>query len=255
MESLELVEGYIKAKENFPIKSKLVHVEKLSGGLANYVYRLGFEDKSTVILKYYPRFLSSDRTIEVSQNRYFVEKAALELLGDNEEIKNSLRVPKLIFSEDSAHILVMEDAGKHTKTLFEILKANTDAQKVNLDELICNLAKKIHHFSKFLTEKSGISASSHKSQFENKTAWDIKQTYYIPLFRSEAEKYELSEELAPHLAKAKEILKPPSDDEGVFVFGDLWPSNYYLIKKVFFSFFNFFLKIQCWLTWKNKHSG
>jgi hypothetical protein len=120
----------------------------------------------------------------------------------------------------------MEDAGKHTKTLFQILKADIDAKNVNLEELINKLAKKIHHFSKFLTNKSGISAVSHKSQFENKTAWDIKQTYYIPLFKSEAKKYELEEVLKAHIDKAEELLKPPSDGEGVFAFGDLWPSNY-----------------------------
>ena len=226
MESLESVKCYINVKNDFPIKSKLVEIKKLSGGFVNYVYRLVFENKETAIIKSFPPFLSSNNSIELSQNRYFAEKAALEFLGNNEELKLSIRVPKLLYFDDNAFVLGMEDAGEHTKSLYEILQTNKDIENVNKEELIKKLAKKIHHFSKFLTENVDISASSHKSKFENKTAWDLIQTYFIPLFKSEAEKYELNEELAPHLAKAKEIFKPPSDGEGVFVFGDLWPSNF-----------------------------
>lgn len=234
MESLESVESYINEKKDFPIKSKLVETKKLSGGLVNFVYRLVYENKETAILKYFPTFLASNRSIEMSQNRYFVEKAALELLGNNEELKTSIRVPKLLYSDDNAFVLVMEDAGEHTKSLFQILQTKTDAKEVNLGELITKLAKELHNFSKFLSEKSGISPTSHKSQFENKSAWDIKQTYFIPLYKNEAKKYELETELQQHIDKAEEIVKPPSDDKGVLVIGDLWQSIDFFLNKLMF---------------------
>ena len=227
MESLELIEGYIKAKENFPIKSKLVEIKKLSGGLINHVYRLVFEKNKTAILKYFPKFFASNRNKKISQNRYFVEKASLELLGNNTELKNSIRVPKLLYSDDDAYILLMEDAGEHTKSLLQILQANIDIKKVNLGELITKLAKELHNFLKFLSEKSGISAKTHKNPFENNSFWDFRKANFIPGIKSQAKKYELEKELNQHIDKAEELIKPPSDDKGVLVIGDLWQSNHY----------------------------
>ena len=225
MESLELVEVYINAKENFPIKSKLVETKKLSGGLVNFVYRLVFENKETAILKNFPTFFSSNKSIEFSQNRYFVEKAALELLGNNEELKNSIRVPKLLYYDDEAYILVMEDAGEHTKSLFQILQANKDLENVNKENLIKKLANKIHIFSRFLTEKSGVSAKTHKNFFANNYAKDLTKTHFMPLLKSVSKKFELEKELQHHIDKSEKLMELPIDDNAVLVNGDLWPGN------------------------------
>ena len=225
MESLELVEVYINAKENFPIKSKLVEIKKLSGGLVNYLYRLVFENKETAILKNFPTFFSSNKSIEFSQNRYFVEKAALELLGNNEELKNSIRVPKLLYYDDNAFVLVMEDAGEHAKSLFQILQANKDLENVNKENLIKKLANKIHIFSRFLTEKSGVSAKTHKNFFANNYAKDLTKTHFMPLLKSVSKKFELEKELQHHIDKSEKLMELPIDDNAVLVNGDLWPGN------------------------------
>ena len=47
MASIQLVKEYLDTKEDFPVKAKLIDVKILSGGLANHVYRLLFEDNST----------------------------------------------------------------------------------------------------------------------------------------------------------------------------------------------------------------
>jgi 5-methylthioribose kinase len=124
MESTELVRTYIDSKTDLPFKSNLTSATQLSGGLANYVYRLKFEDDTTAILKYYPRYLASDKSVEVSQNRYFVEKAALKHLATNEYLLNetAVRIPKLYYADDESHMLIMEDAGENNKTLFQLLK-------------------------------------------------------------------------------------------------------------------------------------
>ena len=94
---------------NKPFQSKLIDVKKLSGGLVNHVYRLVFENNSTAVLKYFPKFLAFDNTVEMSQNRYFIEKTALELIGNNEHLQNTLvRVPKLLYSSDKHFTIIME---------------------------------------------------------------------------------------------------------------------------------------------------
>ena len=117
MEDIESVKTYIDSQNDWIFKAKLQEVVKLSGGVSNYVYRIIFQDNTTAVLKYFPNFLAFDRTVQMSQNRYFVEKEVLKILGNHEELQNSrLRVPKLLYFDDSKYIIIMEDAGQQTKT-------------------------------------------------------------------------------------------------------------------------------------------
>ena len=127
MDSIEMVEKYIRENENLPFASKVQTISMLSGGLANFVYRLKFEDNTTAILKYYPPYLAVNPSMTVSQKRYFVEKAALQALNSQpwlEKNQNSrIRTAKLINFDDNNYVLIMEDAGENTKTLFNYLLA------------------------------------------------------------------------------------------------------------------------------------
>ena len=229
MEDIESVKTYIDSQNDWIFKAKLQEVVKLSGGLANYVYRLIFQDKTTAVLKYFSNFLAFDRTVQMSQNRYFVEKEVLKILGNHEELQNSrLRVPKLLYFDDSKYIIIMEDAGQQTKTLLDCLKAD---QPPLSNEIIDLLAKEIFQFLQFLRNKSGISLSTHKDPLENISVWNIFRSYSIPLYNSEAKRFNLENELKIHLDKANELLQQPSNDEGSFVYGDLWPSNFSLFYK------------------------
>ena len=189
----------------------------------NYVYRLIFEDKTSAVLKYFPNFLSVNRAVQMSQKRYFVEKEALKLIGDHEELLNShIKVPKLLYFDDSNYVLIMEDGGHHTKTLLECLKAD---KPLVSKEIIDLLAKEIFQFLKFLKIKSGISLSTHKDPFLNKSSWTSLRSYLIPLCLSEAKRYNLENELKIHLDKVNEFIYQPSKEEGSLVFGGFWLTN------------------------------
>ena len=224
METLDAVRDYMSNLKNEQFKSPLKEVIKLNGGLANFVYRLKFEDGSTAVLKYYPAFLAFDRTLAMSQKRSIVEKEALRILGDHELLRDSrIRVAKLLYFDNINYVIIMQDAGEHTKTLFEFVKK--EAPHAHANEIIDLFAKELAQFSKFLREKSGITPATHKEPFANETGWSILQSYMIPVYTNEAKSFNLEKECAVHLARANAVLQEPSGDDGYFMFGDLWPSK------------------------------
>ena len=210
-------------KINNPINRCLTNVECLSGGLCNFVYRLYFDDSTTGILKHYPQFIAYDRKIEVSQDRYFVEKISLQLIGNNDQLikSTSVRIPKLIYFDDKLKFLIMEDAGDNLKTLFSFLKRE---EKNNFFEenTIKWLANEIFKFSNFLNEKSNISLDTHKFPFEN-IASDIFNKYSTYLFNFQLENLNLKKELDPVLNYLPNLLGNHVNDK--FRFGDLWPNS------------------------------
>jgi 5-methylthioribose kinase len=224
MESIESIIAYVNKTKEWPFVCKLKDLKQLSGGLVNFVYRLTFDDDSTVIFKYFPNYLAVDKSIEMSQSRYFVEKEALKLLGGHVLLRQThVRIPKLLYFDDENYIIVMQDAGARTKTLFEYLKIqNTDF--LGTEETIDFLAKELFNFSKFLNN-SGISPATNKIPFENETLWNKLRAYLIPLYSSEAKWFNLEQELGVHIEKANRLLQRPAQNEGCFVYGDLWPSE------------------------------
>ena len=221
MKTIELVVDYLNSNTELKFKSPLKTVIKLSGGFTNHVYRLNFQDDSSYILKYYSNLQSLDQTTSVNQNRYFVEKECLKQLGNHKLLEETrTRIPELFYTDDSNFVMVMQDAGKKTKTLLEVF--NAKFQTDNLDGLVDLLAQEIFNFSKFLSSKCGITPMTHKELF--KSSWSLLRGYYLPMFPKEAKRFNLENELSIHLQKANSILKVPEENEGVLTFGDLWPS-------------------------------
>jgi len=226
MKTIELVKDYVQTNIDLKFTSALKSVVKLSGGLTNYVYRLNFEDNSSFVLKYYPNVQSHDAVTNVSQNRYFIEKECLKLLGNHALLEETrLRIPKLFFTDDSNFVLVMQDAGRETKTLMEILSSKLHTE--NLTDLIDLFASEICKFSKFLLSTCGVTRLTHKTFFES--SWNLIRGYYVTMLPNEAKKYDLEKELSAHLQKVDHIFQVPGQNEGVFTFGDLWPSMLILI--------------------------
>ena len=231
MASSELVREYFDTKDDFPIKSKIIDIKGLSGGMVNHVFRITFEDNYTVVLKYYPDYVAANREVKMSQKRYFVEKEALRLLSTNEYLLNQtiIRVPKLIFHDDDAHILIMEDAGVKSISLFEFLKltdvSNDLSSKRN--EIIEKIAHELFKFSDFLSNKSQISHSTHDDPFLNEATREILNNWMQNSFRSQSKEFNIEKELEPFIRQTEELEKKrqqnPGDD--VFVYGDLWPNS------------------------------
>lgn len=229
MDTEKLALNTLKRLSNdLPNKTGITSVVKLSGGLINYVYRLEFEDKSTAILKHYSSLMSSDNNVEISQKRYHAEKAALELINKNIFFKENfsfIKVPKLLYFNDDLYFILMEDAGKTSISLFDFLKSDNKIELDRINKLIHIFSKELVSFLKFLTEKSKITPRTHKKEFENESVWNMINNYVCELCLNQAKLYNLQNELKPYLEFMEKRYKPVSDDEGVFVLGDLWPNS------------------------------
>ena len=229
-ETIELVNAYFSTNKPL-LDRKLVDCQKLSGGLCNYVYRLYLDDSTTAVFKYFPRFISSDRSIEFSQERYFAEKASLALLSENQYMleHTSVRIPKLIFSDDSQYILIMQDAGEHLISLFDLLKKN----ETNLidEKKLHSVGKEIHKFLKFLSDKSNITPQTHADTFENNAVLEATIKYGTFISHDQADKHNLRAELDSFLKYLPNLLEKSSDPSDVFRFGDLWPNSILIDKK------------------------
>ena len=231
MASIQLVKEYLDTKEDFPVKAKLIDVKILSGGLANHVYRLLFEDNSSMVLKYYPEFIVS-QNLRMSQNRYFVEKEALRLLSSNIELTNHtiIRVPKLVYSDDKAFILIMQYCGETAIPLFQFLKLNNNLgshESIKRDEMISVIAHELFKFSNFLSNKSEIKHETHDKPFLNEPAQHVLSNFYPELHRSQAKLFQLEKEIMPLIdeAEREEEERKKHRENDVFVFGDLWPNS------------------------------
>ena len=236
MITTEQVKDYLNSNPDLKFSSPLKNVVKLAGGFTNYVYRLNFDDDSSYILKYFCNLQSIDLKTNVNQNRYFVEKECLRLLGNHKLLENTrVRIPELFYTDDKHFVLVMQDAGKQTKTLLDVFNS-----KFQIDEELVNLlASEIFKFSQFLSSKCGITPLTHKQLFES--SWSLLRGYFLPMFPREAKRFNLENELSSHLQKADRILQVPEHGEGVFTFGDLWPSTLriiYLINLFKITFLN-----------------
>ncbi|RMZ95298.1 hypothetical protein BpHYR1_021778 [Brachionus plicatilis] len=222
METAEAVEKYFQTNKNLPFKSRLVSANLLTGGLVNFVHRLRFEDGSTAVLKSYPPFIAFYRTISLSQNRYFVEKTALEALSSqpwlNKNPNSIIRTPKVLFSDDESFVLIMEDAGDKCETLFNLL-----ASDVQLDDNFIELIpKEVKIFVNYLSKESGLTPNGNQIFVK---VWQIVEEYFSQLWSNMTQKLQLEKEMELYLEKSKEIFKYKDSMNGVFVMGDLWPNS------------------------------
>lgn len=229
METAEAIVTYFEANtNNLPFKSGLISSSLLSGGLVNFVHRLRFEDGSTAVLKSYPPFIAFYRSISLSQNRYFVEKKALESLSSQSWLSKNpdsiIRTPKILFSDDESFVLIMEDAGENCDTLFNLLTTEAEIE----DKFIELIPKEIKIFSNFLTKETGLTPNGNEIFVR---VWQIVETYFSQLWSKMTKELQLEKEMELYLEKSKEIFKYKNSTDGVFVMGDLWPSSILIDQK------------------------
>ena len=234
METVESVRDFVAANKSNPAigEKSIKNITSLSGGFVNYVYRVEFEDESSVIVKYYPRFFSSDKAIEMSQTRYFIEKNALTLLNDQPWVKSNpnslIRTPKVLLADDEKYTMVMEDAGSKSRTLLEHFQ--NDEKLIKDDAMIAQIAKDICQFSEYLSDESGITWETHGELFENR-AVQVVTTYFCHFCVEQAKRLNLEKELEPYLKCVNKVFRPFGDESNrdslkrVFIFGDLWPNS------------------------------
>lgn len=169
------IKSYFEAKNPLPGR-KLLDVKALSGGLCNFIFRLYFNDSSTAILKYFGKNVAFNEAA-IDQSRYFMEKNGLNSFGSHpyftihrsnypQSIASKLRIPNLFYSDDSAFLLIMEDAGENAQPLGTFLMKSEKSGCIT-PEMIELFAEGIYEFLTFLSEKSNVTFSEHKVNFFN----------------------------------------------------------------------------------------
>lgn len=204
---------------------KLVDVKQLSGGYLNKVFRVRFDDNSTLIFKYYPATIDYETPMDYSQDRYFIEKAALELLGNEQCMRDcKLRTPKCLYSDDALFVLIMEDCGERLVSLSELLRTDLTSIDTTLkSDLLDQLADELNAFYKNLFNNCSIKYSTHANVFANRITWDFLNTYYVQIYKEQAKLYGVEREMAPYIEAHKVLEEPKSD--AFFSLGDLWPNS------------------------------
>jgi 5-methylthioribose kinase len=209
--------------ERFKVAA-LTKLESLSGGLVNYVYRLYFESEHlTLILKYFPPYLAMDKSIAFSQQRYFVEKIALEEFGTQKWLKlneeSGVRTPKIFHCDDEKFVLIMQDAGLSAKPLFELLKLGSELT----GDTIKWISKEVKFFEDFITLKANIKSDT----FGKNPIGIILKSYIKNTIKEQAKLADLEKELEGFIAQHDQVFKSPEfeNEKSYFTFGDFWPNS------------------------------
>jgi 5-methylthioribose kinase len=163
-------------------QQKLSNIERLNGGLVNYVYRLSFgEDNQTLIRKYYSPYLASNPSISNSQQRYFTEKNALNEFSTQNWLKlnsqSRVRTPEIYHFDDENFVIIMQDAGLKSRTLFELLRLELNSDSDDESEFFKWLREEMKFFVDFLTRKSNVKIETHRKIFENKPVQSGLKSY------------------------------------------------------------------------------
>jgi hypothetical protein len=109
------------------IPLRVIDVQKLTGGMINFVYRLFLDQdaeemqQKTAILKYSTAYTSSDPTIKLSAERQIFETRALKyipwrefsypstLLDNQGSLCSSVTLPEVYFDDPKNNIIIMQD--------------------------------------------------------------------------------------------------------------------------------------------------
>ncbi|CAF0809993.1 unnamed protein product [Brachionus calyciflorus] len=229
METIEDVVKYLEINQDKPFVSVVDKIEKLSGGLVNYVYRIKFVDKKSVILKHYPPYCAAYKTISMSQKRYFVEKEALQFLSTQPWLTNNpesiVRTPNVIYADDDHYTLIMQDAGENTQTLFNLLLSNSSVDQHFLDLIPKELKVLIRH----LTEDSELTFKKNKTFEKESVGGYLSLEKFQNQLGSMAKK--IDEKLKPFSDISNGVSKSSNHENSVFVYGDLWPSSILIDKE------------------------
>ena len=186
-------------EENLFDGEQIYSIEKLQGGLINYIYRIRLQSHlKSLILKYYPPFIASIPEVSLSPSRCLFERKALQRLPSF--LTNS-RTPHFIQGAQSLNII--EDKGL-------LPSLSTVHSPLLIQEIAIWLAQ-IHETTKSLSQKE-------RDLWNNK---DIQRS------RKQNQYDHLADNIKNlHTQKALRRLGQKLLQQGIcVVMGDLWPSS------------------------------
>ncbi|KAN0100432.1 Protein kinase-like domain containing protein, partial [Tylopilus felleus] len=117
------IQAYLQDSPQFAAHT----VEKLSGGMGNFTYRIhlqrAFAGRQTLVLKYTPPYVAaSGDTFPLDQKRQLIEAQALRLAGQLwADAATFVTVPAVHLFDEERHVLIMDDAGTDSRTLKDLL--------------------------------------------------------------------------------------------------------------------------------------
>lgn len=199
---------------------KPVSVRLLTGGTVNYVYRVIFQDSSTVIFKHAAPYLHSNKNFAFNPARMDYEHYILSTFSPSTfpETAQTTHAAGVKSYDKDKKLLCLEDGGERN------LKEAYDDPTLNIKEIGADLAKwlaTLHLGSP--TKSLAVDATSQVGVSENNTiAVNIYRHSYNNLHLALA-KYGHDTELAERINNGFGNLLE-SDDETV-CHGDFWPGN------------------------------
>ncbi|KAJ9663911.1 hypothetical protein H2201_005393 [Coniosporium apollinis] len=187
-------------------------IQPLSGGTANFVWRLQTSDGRTLIVKHAEPYIASIPSIPFPVDRMDFEARALEqiprLLG-RVETEVPVRVVRLVRYDAGAKVLVMEDGGEKT------LKESYTDPTLPIPQLGATL-------SKWLAKLHASTATTDATVGDNQTAKFIYRHSYNGLADA-LERFGFDRTIGERVNENYGSLLQ-TDDECI-CHGDFWPGN------------------------------
>jgi hypothetical protein len=209
---------------------------------------------------------------EIPQDRYFVEKSALLILGDDKCFSDCrVRTPKIYSFDDDQFVLVMEDCGQQAITLDEFLlnsyklpdSIKVDDEKAYVDDIVDLFSVEFSKFLKKLAFESKIQYSTHKDDFKMAEMISKFKELFKPILSSRSKEMNLESELEYFIENNTRIEEP--DENSHFCNGDCWPNgilidvekkSFWLLDWEMSRFQRSYtdLELFCTMMWLYKHS-
>ncbi|KAJ7052720.1 kinase-like domain-containing protein [Mycena amicta] len=221
-------------------------VEVLSGGNANFTFRLFLQNPSaasggaeTVVLKHAKGWSKTSRTFALEVGRQDIEACALQRVRDildNANAASLVTVPKVFFRDSQAHVIIMQDAGENSETLKALLR-RTGLPSGNLTQLCGDLGRFLATIHNRGSEDAALMEKVNQNEEMRRiTAW-ITYERVLPILRGEGDFKDL---LSPSLigpeglsendlARLEELCSRRMAEihaaKDIFTMGDFWTGN------------------------------
>lgn len=228
--TIEGVQQYLSSQTKFATRT----VSVLSGGTANFAYRLHLVDpydgQTSLVFKHFAPFIAQHASFPFDVVRQSYEVEAMKLVRSWVPSSALINVPQIFHHDDQANVIIMEDCGPESKTLKDLVLAGEVSA-----ELGRQLGKGIGEFLGIVHKEgaSGPAAAKFASNEQARTV-SIWATYgrlvstlsgADGLPKLEDPGLDLDEELqtvGSVVARTSAVLAEANDQ---FVMGDFWPGN------------------------------
>ncbi|KAI8843887.1 kinase-like domain-containing protein [Chytriomyces cf. hyalinus JEL632] len=203
----------------------------LNGGIANYVWKVQFDNSDSVVVKFFPPFVRARPVVPFAQGRSALEHTALQLVQQHCEQNAGERrwsAPKPLFYDSGMHVLVMEHVSG--EGLYDLLKqtgavscSTSERGAADSDEDVAWIAKTV---MQFLIEVASLSPTPEQiSAFHTSPLIGTMSAMFARVPTLASERYGLAPEVVNKwLARAADN-ESRVDSRHKLLFGDLWPNS------------------------------